>query len=313
MNIYLIKILIKSNLIILNKKERLNIYQIEHCLFKRTNIFKGKGGVIFIYYEDKNLKLNNCIFYYCCCTEDGGAIYFIGNNVELLKICGSYCFSKFYQFSYLKTNLNNYNNLISINNCFKNTKGFYSYRIDNGNCTLTNFNSSKNFNYRISSIYILDSIFLKNIYCNIIDNFVKSHTIIYFNCYNNNYLSYYNIINNNSPEENGIINFWKGNYTILNSIFLNNKNILIFNEYSNLLIFNCKINHEENYIFKGKKIINNVNINNNLINTIFIIHYSTIYCNANYLLNTFIKFKRFNFNYLIIFLIIILLFKFKKI
>ena len=71
---------------------------------------------------------------------------------------------------------------------------------------------------------------------------------------------------------------------------MNNKYILFSTYKSKFLIFNSKINHLF-LIFKGDFLSLNNEINNNYNKKIFLIHYSTKYCEANYLNENFTKLK----------------------
>ena len=290
---------------IFNGEVRLQYYQIENSFFTRINTINGNGGIILINSGEINLNLENCIYFLCSCDSEGGVIYFLGNNVKLIKICVSNCFSLWnFQFSFIQTNLNGIYHLLSINNCYNNTKGYWCFNLEKGNISLSNINSSQNINFVGSSISILDPIKLNSIFCTIIDNYVSSHTIIYLRGNKNNYLSYYNIINNNSPRGNGIIHLFEGQFILNNSFLLNNKDTLFFSD-DLLEIYNCKIIQNQNYIFNGNFLTSQIEINYYFKNTFFIIHYFTKYCNNN-LNNQFTKIKYFNFNLIIIIIFLIL-------
>ena len=312
MNIFnkILKFNLINNNYILNKNERINFYKIESSYFNKINTLDGNGGIIYCFKGD--LNLNNCIFYNCSCTFQGGAIYFNGDNIELIKICVNNCFASNFQFAYLQTHINIFLNLISINNCYTIPNGYTCFHLYKGNINLFNLNSSKNINYIRSGFGIVDPFIFKSLYCNIVDNYVSSNTIIYLTGNNNNFLSYFNIINNNSPKCLSIIYIDSGKYILNFFILFYNKNVLFhILDNSKLIILNSKINHLD-IIFKGNISTNNIQFINDF-NTLMFIHFSTKYCSANYLNNfQFTKVKSFNFYYsylLIIFIFFQFLFK----
>ena len=258
---------LKTNNFIFNGEERYNTFFIENSYFSRINTLNGNGGIIYNMKMDQNMNLNQCIFYFCSSTEGGGAIFFLGNNVKLLKICCSYCFSEIYQFGYIETSLNGFYHLLSINNCYNISEGFNSFVIDLGNITLKNYNSSKNINKERSGIWISFPSNFYSIFCSIINNFVSSNTILLFQGYEKYFLSYYNIINNNSPHKYfGVFSVFSGIFYLKNSFLINNKDFLFKLEEGQLEVSYCKINHNINKIFNGNILNNNNEINNYLIN-----------------------------------------------
>ena len=297
----------------LNGDNRINSFFLDNSYFTRINTLNGDGGIIYLSFKSKDLKLNNCIFYYCSSNNNGGVIYiYQGKNIELFKICVSYCFAFWYQFAHVYTNFNNFYYLLSINNCNNNTNGYNICKFMGGDIVISNYNSSKNKNFCDSGLSIWHPIKLKSYFCSIIDNYVSDDTIICLEGNEFNYLSHYNIINNNSPQ-NGIVLIYSGKYIINNSIFLNNKDILLFSKPEcKFEIHNCQIIHFD-IIYKGNIITKNIQLNNKL-NTFLMIHYSTKHCLALYLNKEFTKIGYYNknFNYLIIlFLLIIFNFRFK--
>ena len=293
-------------------------YNYFNCFFSRINIYSGSGGIIYAKDCKTIMKLINCIFYNCFSTEWGGAIYFYcnlkGTNVKLNKICASNCSSKYVQFARIVTfsNSNNIYDLISINLCGNNPIGYTSLKIQIGNINFSNNNSSKNYNIAVSGISINHPTKLKSIFCTFINNYVSSNSIIFLESFDMHFLSFYNIINNNSPKDNSIIYVFQGEYIINNSILQNNTDILFSTYNGKLHVSNCIIIHHQNYIFKDEIHTFNNQINNFGIQTFFLIHFSTKYCNENYLNYQMTKNKLnyFKFNFLIFLVLIFLHFKF---
>ena len=309
----------KNKIYIFKFQERIKLFNIENSYFSRINSFNGNGGVIYSTLKEKEFKLNNCIFYSCSCTSSGGCIYIMNkNNIKLLKVCVSYCFSKYNQFAFILSNFDHFYNLLSINNCFKNNDGINTFYTQSGNVSLINYNCSYNFNKCYSGMCISFPTELYSNYCTIVDNYVSSYIILYFKSGKNVIVSYYNIINNNSPKGHGVITATSSKIVFNNLILINNENTLFsFTYCEKSEINNCQINHLIKKIFNGNNIfIFNLKINI-IINTFLIIHYSTKYCSGDYLNIEFTKIKFFhnyyNFNLLIFFYLLIIFIFFPKI
>ena len=261
---------------------------IDTCYFYRNTMYSGYGGIVYVSGVLSNMKLISCIFFECCCSIDGGAIYFYsqvsGTNVELNKICGNKCYvenTKKFQFGLILTpsniNSNNICNFCSISNCNNKTNGYCSFNLYFGNISLNNLNSSKNINKQESGINIRDPSKFNSNFCSFINNNVSEYTCIFLHGDNNNYISYYNVINNNSPTNCGVITNNVGYYSINNSIFINNTNVLFYVYSGQLSILNSKISHDNNFITYQ----NTVSTFNNifeLTNTFLINHLNTYLC-----------------------------------
>jgi len=93
------------------------------CLFVRSAVFSGDGGVIYLY-QNYNLKVVNSVFYNCSTTQSGGVIFHYALNVELSRICVYSCRASNNQFAtvFVFTSTSTYE-LITVASCGSSESG----------------------------------------------------------------------------------------------------------------------------------------------------------------------------------------------
>ena len=266
-------------------------FEIYYCVFYRSTLYSGYGGIFYCSNIPCNLTINDTIFFKCISSLDGGAIYYtsnlLGSNVYLNRICANNCstgLDKSYQFCYIVTYQigNNSCNYLSINFCNTIPNGFTSFYLGRGNISLNNYNSSKNFNKQYSGLYIYMPIFFLGKFCNIINNIVSDSKNIMLYGNSNNKLTFSNILFNNSPNGFGVILNYGGYYSIENCILLNNSNTLFFSNYDTLTILYCIISHlNQIYTVSINGYLNTMFNIHTYTNTINIYHLNTYLCENN--------------------------------
>ena len=233
-------------------------YNIINSIFLNlfTNLFNG--GAIYSINKDSKLKCYNTIFKNCSSIE-GGSIYLeiYSFNFDILTI--SYSTAKNGQFCKIKTfETSIISNSIITYSSFKTEFKTKTLDLRNSKTNLNYINSTNN-NVHVSS-FIEISISKIN-FCKILNNFASLDSNSIF--FDSSEIKNCNFINNS---DGSIINSY--NYLqIMNSIFLQNKNILFKTFYNNIYFINCIIDLLTTFgsipIFKTSIISFTENINKN--------------------------------------------------
>jgi len=224
----------------------------------RNSIFselssKADGSSIFITFSTiVKALISDCNFYKCFATNNGGAIYFscpAAGSVSLNRICASFCYivstSKYGQFGYFDCTKSSNNNYILLSHQFCNSDaktGLSSLYIKGGTNTISQVNSSNNFLSRFAGISLV-SVFKNNLtFCTFSKNYVLQNTIIHGSV-NGSTFSECNIINNSCVDTGGIIRIDANTqFIFLNSVFISNYNVLVFNSGS-MMFSSCYVDN----------------------------------------------------------------------
>ena len=201
-----------------------------------------------------NLLIENCLFYSCSNYGDGGAIYINSNtNIILNKICSYNCFSTLetiysygqFCFSSSKTNKNHNFYFCSIIKCSSNAGNSRTttLRASGGNQIIKNINFSLNNVLYISAIQSIDSNSFYGLHCTLSNNNASFGQSLNFHNGINRTLIKFNLISNISPYQGVVYMYLNSVLIISDCIFIDNKNILFFNEQSILTIKNSFILH----------------------------------------------------------------------
>ena len=189
------------------------------------------------------MNINDSTFYQCISTGgDGGAIWFAnGLNIQFLRICALSCHTapnKNYQFASIQTKNIQIYDLISINNC-SNLNGSYTIKLYDGNQSIFNTNISNNNNIAYSGIYYAWPINMLSNYCTFYNKTVYQNSVISFE-FNTGSITKSNIILNNSPDSgSGILFLSRGDYNLIECIFDQNKDILLYSISGTIQLIDC--------------------------------------------------------------------------
>ena len=213
--------------------------EITDCFFYRTTTYSGHGGIIYCNDAVINMVVKDCIFFECSVNSQGGAIYYycnhLGSHSKLERVCGNKCSCGSNQqnnFAYIQLydsiSSNNFVSYVSVTKCNIIDNGISSFRLQCGNMSVSNYNSTFNTNKQYSGINLFKPSQLIANYCTFFNNIVSNSVCICFTYLTNNILSYSNIINNNSPSNYGVVYVGSGTYKVENFIFSDNKNTLFY-------------------------------------------------------------------------------------
>ena len=274
---------------VLNSSNRLYFNletSIINCFFSRTVLYSGSGGIIYIYNQNFNLQINECIFFQCGSTGSGGSIYYdclnFFTNYSIKKTCGSECnCGSGGNGAFSISRSNGFNNIFSssIRKCSSNGFGEYSILLTHGSQNINSLNNSLNFCNRYSSLGVINPTQFQLNFSTISNNIVN-----YYVCFElrgltlNGLLRYCNILNNNSPSY-GVC------YITSNSIYL--FQYFIFKDNSNILFYvenGCLLKIEHSSIHHSISIgntISTLNVSFLNQNTLLIPHLFTFNCFAN--------------------------------
>jgi len=208
-----------------------------NCVFSNLSS-SGNGGAINIGSYSNEISFYFCMFAYCSASFNGGAIYCSsqGDVFRMKRVCGFYCYSNsvgnvFPQFSHVLLTSKAICEIehTSILLC----SPFYGHsiaviRVEYGNQTVTNTNSSNN---RLARHSAIDMFYSKKflIDCSsFVNNTSSEWTALQF--YLNDGLIYMsNIIGNNSPNSRGVFLFADSHINVDNCCILKNLNTLFDN------------------------------------------------------------------------------------
>jgi len=254
-----------------------NNVAIENCIFVRTNVFSGNGGVIYIS-GSWFLSSYNCVYYYCSCTKYGGAIYFWSSSFDLLNNCAFRCFSpKSFHFAYLVGYNDNKVRYISISSCSDTSIGDRPIQVDQGNSVISNTNSSLNCAVITSGFSIAFCANFQCSYCTLSNNNVSDY-VMFLLYHTKGHVSFCNILHNNSPLKYGVIYYVSGTYNLDYTIINNNMNILFYGDKGTL-----QLSHS--YIFHAEPFSNDILLTNNSITqypSYLVSFFATLFCSTDF-------------------------------
>ena len=137
-------------------------------------------------------------------------------------------------------------------------------RLSNGIQQLYNFNSSKNFAHRYSSISFVNFIKVNSSFCNYFNNSCKGFgVILFYSGTINNLFSFSNIIQNYQTSS-GIVHAHIDSKPLLKNCIFKDNNFYLFNSQSGCLItlIDCYLIHSSNSYNIGSISLNNIKTSN---------------------------------------------------
>lgn len=252
---------------------------INGCLFSRTVLFSGDGGIIYISNKVLLISIINTVFYECFSSNNGGAIYSDSMNSSLKNICANRCSAKTYQFAFLWEFNTNIVQFLSMAFCSNDSIGDYSTRFDGGNQIIENTNSSMNNIKQISGIGTLNPLSFACSYCHFSNNQVSSIVCVYFYGKSGT-MHHSNVIHNNSPSWGVVSVNNLGSYSMEYCILCNNKNVLFCVRTTSLQIMDCYISHETSLLSTSKS-VSTINISFTLTEIFNLQFFKSHSCNAD--------------------------------
>ena len=204
---------------------------ISNCIFSRTSIYSGDGGVIYVYGGSYSMNLNYSVFYKCACSNNGGAIYYYSSNSFLRMICANRCYcgaSSYYLFAHLGASQMNHVEYLSVSYSSDTAYGFFPIYMSSGDQQVDNTNSSLNNVLAYSGIDVYSPSSFTSTHCTFSNNKVSDSICIYFYSTSGMIsMSYANIVHNNSPSMYGVILVeGVGSRKLMYCIFYCNQNFL---------------------------------------------------------------------------------------
>jgi len=219
--------------------------EIKMCFFLRHKKYNGNGGVIFL---DKkaDLMVIECTFFNCI-AKWGGAIYFIGDNSALSKVCANRCLSDCYHFaefdSYKKCKID----LLSYTQCSNNTNFLCAIMLNQGNQHFHGVNSSYNKASIMSCLLSQGSSNLSCGFCNFFQNVDSQGRMMSFESGTNIRNIYLCNLVQNKPESNQGLIFIYSQYVFSDCIFMYNSFTLFKVLYGTLLVKNSHVVHQSTF------------------------------------------------------------------
>jgi len=258
---------------------------ISRCFFSRFLSYSGNGGVIYVWGGSYSMNLNSSMFYNCVCSNQGGAIYTYFSNSFLRMICVNRCSASSHHFAYLKASLVNQVEYLSVSNCSHTTSGHYSIRLDSGDQSVDNTNSSMNNAIQGSGILISSPSIFTSSYCTFSNNKVSDYICIWFySDFGIISMSCANIVHDNSPSAYAVVLVeGGGSKKMMYCIFQQNQNYLFCVGSGSLELSHSFIDHSESSFSIATAVSTT---NNSLTNrvTYQIPFFNSHHCNTDILL-----------------------------
>ena len=261
---------------------------IKNCVFKRINSLKsGNGGIILVENFETQMKIKDTLFYDCSCDNNGGAIFFDSNflssSCTIEKVCAYNCYTtpnNSYQFGLIRVKKSFENKItirdLSLSKCGNQSQGYCSLDLGYGNISVSNTNSSNNYNIERS----IFGIYLPEIFEVIFSNFKNNKDLDGKNLLleistNKSTISFSNFIENDSPS-NGVVFIDEYGYCVISHCVFNLNNNVLFNGFKGTLEIS------QNYIYHfEEKYIGIITLFNNfhtLTSTLEINNFKTVLC-----------------------------------
>ena len=280
----------------MNKEKLTKIYLNNICLNQRTintNIIfvncilsvissNVQGGTISV--EGNYLmSINDTTFYQCMNVggnNNGGAIWFVGLDSELIRVCALLCQSWGNHFCYIisTSDKKNFLKSVSVTQCYNKTINYQTVTLANGIQNLTDSNFSLNKNIQITGVYYIYSYDMNTNYCTFFNNTSGGIVCIWFGLIGKLFKN--NIIENNSPNGYGVLYVPSGTPIINECLFYKNKDTLIKVDSGSLTLTKCLL--DKSYPTIGNVITNEIKIE--LSNTFQLNHYNTKFIYNNNLI-----------------------------
>jgi len=261
---------------------------ISHCFFSRINSFSFDGGVLYVNGGTYTMIIRNSMFYNCICSQYGGAIYFASSNSSSLRmVCANRCscgLSNYGPFAYISASQTNHVEYLSASFCSHTFSGYRSFWIQSGNQRVDSTNSSMNYVFQVSSIYIQSPSSFSSSFCTFSNNQASSNICIYIYSTSGTLLiSYSNIVHNNSPTNYGVVSVYGsgGSKNMMFCIFQNNSNRLFYINSGSLEVSHSFIEHSSS--FSSLTPVSTA-INNSFMKreTYHIQFYNSLHCNTDF-------------------------------
>lgn len=261
--------------------ENENVY-ICNCFFSRSITFLGNGGVIYISGVTLFLDASYSMFYNCS-AKIGGAIYLSAFNSSLRRICANRCscgMNSGGHFSQIAASMYNHVEFLSVLYCSHTpSSGSYSTRLNTGNQSVVNTNSSTNNGYQVSGFSMESPSSFTCSFCTFSNNKVSNSMCIYL-YFNSGTVQFSNIIQNESPSY-GIFFVNGGSPKMSNCIFQNNQNTLFYVNSGSLEVLHSLIGHSGKFSSK----VSIITLTNNSFTSAitYQIHFfNSIFCHADF-------------------------------
>jgi len=254
---------------------------IEGCLFQRSEVFSGPGGVIYFNGDSSNITINDSVFYNCRVYRGEGAAIYIHRGSGILdmnRVCGYACSTTSYNYlltSYVGGKFEQMLSFISVSNC---SGGSVSISLNSGNQTFKFLNFSYNHGGFESTIQNIASYTSISSFCSYFNNSQEySMCMSFTNCYNKAEFSYYNVIGNNAPSKAVFTTPYTDAY-LSYAVFSKNKDTL-FCAGGIFELRDSYIDHQ--YKFSTSSSISTINVSFTITNTYQIMFYATYLCEAD--------------------------------
>ena len=279
-------------------------YTIDSCIIS-TSTLNGNGGGVSCSIQC-SMIIRDTNFYECNASQSGGALYFShsSSKLEQIRICSLRCKAgtgnNYGSYAFVSTQSNvqasNIISFVSISQCSPiNGHGDGSIRMNNGNQTFNNFNSSNNRNQYNSGMYTLNANFFLGKECTFVNNLPSGYRCLGFLGTGGKVLNS-NIINNTSTSTSyGVTYVASGVFSFEKSIFSMNIGRLFTINSGSFSINYCWIDHPLNSLTYGS--ISTTGISLGFTSTYILQHYSTKYklisgsfeiiCNAQNIISEF--------------------------
>jgi len=257
---------------------------VSDCFFSRLSSYSGSGGVVYVNGGSYSMIFNSSMFFNCICSSLGGAMYFSSQNSFLRMICANRCSCgnlNSYHFVYIQTPHMNQVNYLSVSYCSPSTFGSYSIRLDSGNQSVSNTNSSMNNANSYSGLYLSSTSSSTSSHCTFSNNKVSDFGCLRFYSALGTML-YANILNNNSPSGNGVV-YVDGGATrkMMYCIFNSNLNYLFCIYSGSLEVCHSFFDHSS-IAFSSRSNVSTANNNSFSYRMTYQIQFfSSLHCNAD--------------------------------
>jgi len=231
---------------------------VKDSCFVRSQTYTGQGGVMFLT-GSVGLIIENTMFYMCLSTKEGGALYVsvsTGYSIQLRLLCSNKCYSTgaWFHFGYLATASDHLYSFITITGSAPSSNSFYyPFRIEGGNQTISNMNSTKNYAYAHTGYGVTNPIYGKTSFVSIYSNTAQhSIAVLFYGSSSLVTMSFINVLSNNSPNY-GVIHLANGaKYHMQNSVFYGNLHYLFDHlAGTSIKVSNSFISHSSN-VQRGK-------------------------------------------------------------
>jgi len=217
---------------------------VSNCVFSRSSLFSGSGGVIYASGGTYTIIISNSIFYNSSCNDRGGAIYSDSSSSSIRMTCVHSCSALNEHFAYLQAN-QHLLEYISIGYCSPKASGNYPFQMYKGSQRADYINSSMNQAESCSGFYTAVPSSFSSSFCTFSNNNVSNSCCLEF-AYNSGSMIFANIVHNNSPQRGIIVDFM-GSYNLNYCVFYSNQDTLFCLNSGSLTLSHCFISHASTF------------------------------------------------------------------